>query len=71
MKTRKRIGQQGFSLIEVMVAITIFAIGLLAVVTMQLTAIKGNSYSRRMTEADIWQWESSKNWPAWNMAILF
>ncbi len=50
MRNLKGKNEQGFTLIEVMIAITIFAIGLLAVVSMQVTSIKGNSYSRRTTE---------------------
>ncbi|NLV25398.1 MAG: prepilin-type N-terminal cleavage/methylation domain-containing protein [Deltaproteobacteria bacterium] len=50
MKNKKRTGQQGFSLIEVMTGITILAVGILAVVSMQVTAIKSNAYSRQMTE---------------------
>ena len=43
--------QKGFSLIEILIAITIFAIGILAVAKMQITAIKGNSFARNMTDA--------------------
>lgn len=50
MKKSLRKKEQGFTLIEVLIAITIFAIGLLAVASMQVTSIKGNSYSRRVTE---------------------
>ncbi|MCD6527603.1 MAG: prepilin-type N-terminal cleavage/methylation domain-containing protein [Desulfuromonas sp.] len=35
--------ENGFTLIEVMIALTIFAIGLLGVAGMQVTALKGNS----------------------------
>lgn len=35
--------QNGFSLVELLIAITIFAVGLLAVSGMQITAIKGNT----------------------------
>lgn len=41
----------GFTLIEVLVAITIFAIGLLALAGMQITAINGGSTSQRVTAA--------------------
>ena len=41
----------GFTLIEVLVAITIFAIGLLALAGMQITAIKGGATSQRITAA--------------------
>lgn len=43
--------KQGFTLIEVLVAITIFAIGLLALAGMQVTAIKGGATSQRITAA--------------------
>lgn len=42
---------KGFSLIEVLIAITIFAVGLLAVASMQFTSIKGNFIARNVTEA--------------------
>lgn len=43
--------QQGFTLIEILIAITVFSIGILAVATMQLSAIKGNSFANGLTEA--------------------
>lgn len=42
---------RGFTLVEVLVAITIFAIGLLALAGMQLTAINGGATSQRVTAA--------------------
>jgi type IV pilus assembly protein PilV len=42
--------QKGFSLIEVLVAITLLSIGLLGVASMQTTAISGNSFARTGTE---------------------
>lgn len=53
MKMSEIKNNSGFSLIEVMIAMTIFAFGLLAVVSMQVTALRGNSGSRDMTEATI------------------
>ena len=43
--------EQGFTLIEILIAITVFAIGILAVGKMQITAIQGNSRANYLTEA--------------------
>ena len=43
--------QKGFTLIEVMIAMLVLSIGILGVATMQVTAIKGNSFSIGLTEA--------------------
>ena len=43
--------QKGFSLIEVIVSITIFTAGLLAVATMQLTSMSGNLSARTAVES--------------------
>lgn len=43
-------GAAGFSLIEVLVAMAIFAIGILAVYSMQIHSIRGNSSARGITE---------------------
>lgn len=42
---------QGYSLIEVLIASVVLAIGLLGVAGMQVTAIKGNSYGHGVTQA--------------------
>jgi type IV pilus assembly protein PilV len=43
--------QGGLTLVEVLVALTILAIGLLGVAMMQITSISGNTFSREMTVA--------------------
>ena len=45
---------QGFTLIEVLIAITIFAVGLLAVATMQISAIRVNSTAGQITTRMTW-----------------
>ena len=45
---------QGFTLIEVLIALTIFAVGLLAVAAMQTSAITVNSTAGQMTTRMTW-----------------
>ena len=42
---------RGFTLLEVMITLVIFAIGLLGLAGMQIVAIKGNSFGQQMTVA--------------------
>ena len=42
-------GEQGFTLVEVLAALTIFAIGLLALAGMQITGITGNTTAQSIT----------------------
>lgn len=44
-------GQKGFSLVEVVVALAIFAFGLLAVASMQLSSVTGNFNARTASES--------------------
>lgn len=48
MKNLKK--EQGFTLLEVIVAISILSFGLLAVASMQVAAIQGNSFANTVTE---------------------
>jgi type IV pilus assembly protein PilV len=46
--------ERGFTLLEVIVAISLFSIGLLAVASMQVSAIRGNTLAGGVTEATSW-----------------
>ncbi len=45
--------RNGFTLIEVMIAILILAIGMMAMALLQITAIRGGSFSNQITQASI------------------
>jgi len=45
--------QKGFTLIEVLFSLIIFAVGLLAIAGMQITSIKGNHFSSNVTQAAV------------------
>jgi len=51
---KKGQNEKGFTLLEVIVAISILTIGLLAVASMQVSAIKGNTLAFGVTEATSW-----------------
>lgn len=44
-------GTEGLTLVEILIAISIFAVGLLAVATMQVAAIRGNAFGNKVTQA--------------------
>ncbi len=46
--------EQGFTLIEVLMALAVFSIGILAVGSMQLRSTGGSTNARILTEASIW-----------------
>lgn len=59
-------GERGFTLIEVIAGLIVLAIGLIAIASMQITAIKGSAFSSHMTQAAILaqdQLEYLKNLP--------
>ena len=51
IEQKKQVSIGGFTLIEVLIVMTIFSIGVLAVAAMQMTSTKVNASARRMTEA--------------------
>ena len=53
-RKKVRIGENGFTLIEILIAISIFAIGMLAVASMQISGIQGNGTAKALTGASTW-----------------
>ena len=48
---KRLLNKKGFTLIEVLVGLIILAIGLLGIAGMQVTSVKGNSFSKNLTQA--------------------
>jgi len=48
-KLRKELNEDGFSILEVMVSLIIFSVGLLLLMSMLVVSIKGNSWSEKTT----------------------
>lgn len=57
----------GFTLMEVMIAMAIFAIGILGVATMQISSTNGNTSARKHSEAS----EIAQSQIEWLMAIPY
>jgi len=51
MQDRLILNQNAFSLIEILIAIAIFSIGMLAVVSLQISSMNVNASSRSLTDA--------------------
>lgn len=49
--TKLKLNSNGFSIIEVLFALSFFAIGILAVSTLAISAISSNASARRLTDA--------------------
>jgi len=49
---RENTPESGFTMLEVLVAMTILAIGLLGVAALQITAIQGSAYSMRLSQSN-------------------
>lgn len=49
-----QINEKGFTLIEIMIAICVFTIGVLAIASLQVVSLKGNADSMKLTEATMW-----------------
>jgi type IV pilus assembly protein PilV len=47
-------GNHGYTLIEILIAMAIFSIGILAVAGMQITSVRGNAVARGTTEKTSW-----------------
>ena len=50
--------ENGFTMIEILIAISIFAVGMLAVASMQVSGIHGNSTANALTGAAAWAADS-------------
>ncbi|MDD2558582.1 MAG: type IV pilus modification protein PilV [Desulfuromonadaceae bacterium] len=59
-------GEGGFTLVEVLIALVIFAVGVLGVAMMQLTAINGNSVANRVTQASVIASDQIEDMLSWN-----
>jgi type IV pilus assembly protein PilV len=62
-----RAGEEGFSLIEVLVSLAILAVGLLGLALLQVTAVKGNATASKSTVAtglaqDKLEWFRNSGW---------
>lgn len=49
--TSRSIGESGFTMLEMLIAMSILAIGLLGVAALQITAIQGSAYSIKASQA--------------------
>lgn len=46
--------ERGFTLIEIMIAIVVFSIGVLAIASLQIKAVQGNAHAKRITTSATW-----------------
>lgn len=68
MIMKKDNSQNGFTLIEVMIAIALLTIGILGAATMQIAALGGNSNAIRVTQASTWAEDAIEKIMSWPYA---
>jgi type IV pilus modification protein PilV len=56
----------GFTLIEVLIALMVFSIGILGISLMQLQAIRGNSVANHLTEATVFGSDQIEQMLSWD-----
>jgi prepilin-type N-terminal cleavage/methylation domain-containing protein len=69
---KRSLNKKGFTLIEVLVGLIVLAIGLLGIAGMQVTSVKGNSFSKNLTQASFLaqdRLEYLKNLPISNLVF--
>ena len=60
-------GTKGFTLIELMISLTVLMIGIIGILAMQMTSLRASGYSRHATEASVLaedQMEALRSMPA-------
>ncbi len=60
--------QCGFSLIELLIAMSLLAIGIFAVISMQVTAIQSNSIANKLSTATALAQETMDDMMAWSIS---
>jgi type IV pilus assembly protein PilV len=65
---RRRTGRNGFTLLELLIAVSLIAVGMLAVVTMQTVAMNANMVSNRLTVATTLAQQVAEDILSWNIA---
>lgn len=68
-KTRNRLnGREGFTLVELLVAMTLIVIGVFAVLAMQLTALRANSHAHELAVATAMAQQELEDIMSWNQS---
>jgi type IV pilus modification protein PilV len=65
---RQLSNQSGFSLVELLIAMALLAIGIFPVITMQVTAIKANSFANSISAANALAQEVMDDMMSWDIS---
>ena len=63
----RQLDEHGFTLVELLIALTIMAVGILAVVQMQIVALQSNSIANRLSVATSLAQEVMADIQSWNV----